>query len=514
LLEYDEVMDEQRKRVYGYRQQILDGANCKQLILDMIEGQIEHYLSTILDKNYGGATFAKWAGNTLAVELKADEFAGLEFDEAQRFAKDEASRLADQQIYEAIEENLPESEDQGDWNWEALAKFANVRWKTSLRDRDLKKVGRDNLVDFLIEKEYEEIEKSDLSDGSRFLDRDFAVQEACSWVEHKFGLKFNADEARELDAPVIKERVRRMATTAYGEREIEYPVMAAFAHCGRLDSSGQRRIDRDCLAQWAGDRFHMNVSPEDFKSKQREEIHAILIEQSRILQKQAEEAIAEVQRRLADLPSHENGDHRAVAAGANGKLASLADWLRRNVSYEGSSEDLAKLSRDKLEHELVMAIEQHYRPEIRRMERMLLLQILDMAWKDHLLAMDHLRSSVSLRGYAQVDPKVEYKREGMRLFDGMWISVGERVTDLIFRMEQLDEGFVGSTWKESAAIHEEASPSYGAGDEQQQAIENSQGDGKIEPIRNTGQRVGRNDPCPCGSGKKYKHCHGRPGAAA
>jgi preprotein translocase subunit SecA len=104
----------------------------------------------------------------------------------------------------------------------------------------------------------------------------------------------------------------------------------------------------------------------------------------------------------------------------------------------------------------------------------------------------------------------------MRLFDGMWISVGERVTDLIFRMEQLDEGFVGSTWKESAAIHEEASPSYGAGGEQQQAIENSEGggDGKIEPIRNTGQRVGRNDPCPCGSGKKYKHCHGRPGTAA
>ncbi len=59
------------------------------------------------------------------------------------------------------------------------------------------------------------------------------------------------------------------------------------------------------------------------------------------------------------------------------------------------------------------------------------------------------RSSVGLRGYAQIDPKVEYKREGMRIFEQMWTSVGERVTDLIFRMEQLDEGFVGSTWKES-----------------------------------------------------------------
>ncbi len=90
------------------------------------------------------------------------------------------------------------------------------------------------------------------------------------------------------------------------------------------------------------------------------------------------------------------------------------------------------------------------------MERALVLQILDAAWKDHLLVMDHLRSSVGLRGYAQVDPKVEYKREGMRTFETMWDSVGERVTDLIFRMEQLDEGFVGSTWTEPEAIHQEA----------------------------------------------------------
>jgi preprotein translocase subunit SecA len=516
LLEYDEVMDEQRKRVYGYRQRILNGANCKQLILDMIEGQVEHYLTTILDKNYGTETFAKWASNMLSVELKGDEFAGLDFGEAERFAKDEASRLSEQQIYEAVEENLPESEDQADWNWGALATFANVRWKTSLRDRDLKKVGRDNLVPFLIEKANEAIEKKDLSEGARFLERDFAVQEACAWVEHKFGLKLKLDEVQDLDAPAFKDRVRRMAMKAYDEREIEYPVMAAFAHFGRTDSSGQRRIDRDALARWAAERFHMNLTDEDFKSKQREEIYALLIEQSRVLQRQAEEAVAEVKRRLSEMPAAYDGERRgALAGGGNGKLTSLADWLRRTVSYQRAVEELAKLDGEKLEQELITAVDDHYRPEIRRMERTLLLQLLDMAWKDHLLAMDHLRSSVSLRGYAQVDPKVEYKREGMSLFDNMWISVGERVTDLIFRMEQLDEGFVGSTWKESEARHDEVGPGYGVADQQQQAIENSESDAdaKIEPIRNTQPRVGRNEPCPCGSGKKYKHCHGRPGGA-
>jgi preprotein translocase subunit SecA len=115
---------------------------------------------------------------------------------------------------------------------------------------------------------------------------------------------------------------------------------------------------------------------------------------------------------------------------------------------------------------------------------------------------------VGLRGYAQVDPKVEYKREGMKLFESMWRAVGERVTDLIFRMEQLDEGFVGSTWTETAAIHEEAGGA--AADEiaqqQQAAIDGTQVDHKREPIRNRDPRVGRNDPCPCGSGKKYKSC--------
>ncbi len=77
-------------------------------------------------------------------------------------------------------------------------------------------------------------------------------------------------------------------------------------------------------------------------------------------------------------------------------------------------------------------------------------------WKDHLLAMDHLRSSVGLKGWAQMDPKVEYKREGMKMFDQMWTSVAERTTDLIFRMEQLDEDFVGSTWVETSARHDEA----------------------------------------------------------
>ncbi len=121
-----------------------------------------------------------------------------------------------------------------------------------------------------------------------------------------------------------------------------------------------------------------------------------------------------------------------------------------------------------------------------------------------------------MRGYAQVDPKVEYKREGMRTFELMWQGIYERVTDLIFRMEQLDENQGTSVFNETAAIHEEAGPAIQFTPEQQSqqdAIAQSDVKQKQEPIRNRNQRVGRNDPCPCGSGKKFKNCHMRKGVA-
>jgi preprotein translocase subunit SecA len=148
------------------------------------------------------------------------------------------------------------------------------------------------------------------------------------------------------------------------------------------------------------------------------------------------------------------------------------------------------------------------------MERSLLLNMLDSSWKDHLYAMDHLRSGIGLVGYAQVDPKTEYKRQGMKLFDQMWDGVQAKVTDLIFRMEESSEAFAEALWQGGGvARHEQAAapmPAPAEGSmraQQQEAIANSQQSArKIDPIRNRGDRIGRNDPCPCGSGKKYKNC--------
>jgi preprotein translocase subunit SecA len=514
LLEYDEVMDEQRKRVYGYRQRILDGTNCKELILEMIDEQAERHLSTFLDKDYGAGTFAEWAGGQLGVELAPGDFRGADFQTAQRTAKDEACRQAEGQVVDAIEENLPPGEEESEWNWEALAKFANVRWKLNLRDRDLKKLGREHVGEMLIERAREAIDAVDLNEGAKSLDEDFGIRSAIGWVHYKFGVKLDLEEARGLDSEAFKRTVKQSAVKAYDEKEAQYPVMAGFYHFTTRDAQGQKRYDRDALADWARERFGVALEPDDLKSLNREEIQAKLFEHSHTGQKRADAALAEVRERVETLFAGQAPNVTAGVAAGQGGLTALADWARQLFRSELLPEQMSGLTREQLQQKLEMAVEDFYRPEMRRMERQLVLEILDAAWKDHLLAMDHLRSSVGLRGYAQVDPKVEYKREGMRTYELMWSNVAERVTDYVFRIEQLDEGFVGSTWVETAAIHEEAAPAVSSeiAGQQQAAIEGSEGEKKVEPIRNMADRVGRNDPCPCGSGKKFKNCCMRKGA--
>ena len=513
LLEYDEVMDEQRKRVYGYRQQILEGAECKQLVLDMIRQQIDARLDQFLARDYGTETFAKWAGKEFGVEFDARNFRGLDFQDAQRYAVDEAERKAEGQIMDALEENLPtDSEDKEDWNWEALTKFANTRWHLGIRDRELKQIGRDQLDTFLLEKARAVIEKVDIASGKEFLGADYGLRAACGWVKQKFGIEIPIESVREAPAVEFKRLVYEKAETAYREKEIEYPVMVGLSHFTARDASGHKRYEREGLVEWARQRFHVHLDLEDLKNRQRDEIRDLLIEHSRQFAAKTVDPHVEVQSRLKQVFNGEVLSSKALAAALDdGRLRGLADWLKCDLNYPLAPEAMARMSPDMLINVMASAVEAKYRPEMQKLERALLLNLLDTAWKDHLLVMDHLRNSVGLRGYAQVDPKVEYKKEGMRTFEAMWDSVGERTTDLIFRMEQLDEGFVGSTWSGAEARHDAAPPPSEIGDQQQGAIDGSHGDGKPKPIRNAEKHVGRNDPCPCGSGKKYKQCHGKRG---
>ncbi|MFO0788724.1 MAG: SEC-C metal-binding domain-containing protein [Pirellulales bacterium] len=509
LLEYDEVMDEQRKRVYGYRQRILDGINCRDLITEMIDRQVDEAFERILAPTYGAETFAAAAGNMLHVQLDAKDYRNATYSDAERLAFDEATRMAESQVLDAIEENLPEEEDQSEWNWAALATAANTRWGLNLRDRDLKKIGRENLAEELIKLAHEAIHRIDLTSCARYLEPDFGVRTACAWLHDKFGVEISPDEASKLDNARLTALAHERAIASYDQRESEYPVLAGLYRFSTHGAAGGRQgMLREDLVEWAKRRFDADLSLDDLKNKQRDEIREVLVEHSQRSNERAKKVAAEAQARVEQLFASEHSTTATLGAvtGGNGKLDDLTAWLKNTCSAEVSAEELARLDREAAARKVSQVVEDHFRPEMRRMERLLIIQILDTAWKEHLLAMDHLKQSVGLRGYAQVDPKVEYKREGMALFDQMWGSVGNYVTDLIFKMEQLDENFVGSTWVESAAIKEEARPVSEIERQQQAAIAGTEADTKLEPIRNLTPRVGRNDPCPCGSGKKYKQC--------
>jgi len=133
---------------------------------------------------------------------------------------------------------------------------------------------------------------------------------------------------------------------------------------------------------------------------------------------------------------------------------------------------------------------------LRYLEKMLLLQVIDHHWKDHLLAMDQLRDGIGLRGYGQKDPLIEYKREGFDMFAAMMDRIKADSLDRLFHVQAVK----GDLPAETPSLRQPVRMTLNRGEEP--AVLKA-------PVHRTSEKVGRNDPCPCGSGKKFKKCHGR-----
>jgi preprotein translocase subunit SecA len=150
---------------------------------------------------------------------------------------------------------------------------------------------------------------------------------------------------------------------------------------------------------------------------------------------------------------------------------------------------------------------------MRQFERSLMLQTLDHHWREHLASLDHLRQGIHLRGYAQKNPKQEYKREAFELFSDMLDRIKQDVVRVVLTVQVRSEADVQAVEPEPAVSNVQ----YQHADyEQALAPNGDNGDTAVAvavapPFVRAGEKVGRNDPCPCGSGKKYKHCHGRLG---
>ncbi len=186
----------------------------------------------------------------------------------------------------------------------------------------------------------------------------------------------------------------------------------------------------------------------------------------------------------------------------------LADAMQAQFALDiahGSGDPAARfkdLGRDAIIEDLLNQVRQAYEQKerelgsdlMRYLEKMLLLQVIDHHWKDHLLAMDQLRDGIGLRGYGQKDPLIEYKREGFDMFAAMMSRIKSDALERLFRIQ---------------AVRGEAPPPASRPAAPPRLTLN-RGDTPAAPrtVQRQHEKVGRNDPCPCGSGKKYKKCHG------
>lgn len=155
---------------------------------------------------------------------------------------------------------------------------------------------------------------------------------------------------------------------------------------------------------------------------------------------------------------------------------------------------------------------------MRALEKHVMLTVLDQGWKEHLAKMDYLRQGIYLRGYAQKQPKQEYKKEAFELFSEMLENVKREVIHLLARVRIRSEEEVAEL-EEQERLHAQARlmasqfqhqdvGGYGT-DEEAAQVQSGNAPLPVSQVTRDEPKVGRNDPCPCGSGKKYKHCHGQ-----
>jgi preprotein translocase subunit SecA len=509
LLEYDEVMDYQRKRTYGTRQGILDGQNPRVVLLGMLDEQIVLAVDRYSASDYGPASFASYASQVMAIEYEPADFRGCSPDEAVQVAKDRAADAAPTFVQEMLDENLNPDEDPKDWKWQELSRVVQSRYGINATDRELKKIGRDNIEQYMLDAAKKTIEATDLSSGKRFMEKSYPAESLCDWARQKFGLKINFEEASDLEKELMLELLRKKVREAYRQKDAEFPVQVGLAAYLPDKAKAERRPDRDGLVRWAKQRFVNLPSTveEAIRTESRAKIREMLVEISKTNFPENSD-YPELNTKLVEAYSG-----TTVADADDAK--EMAEWCTTDLKLTITAEDLVGANLEEARHRILNKFDQKYRPEMHQTERSLILEQLDSTWKSHLLTMDHLRNVVGLASYAQEDPKIVYKREGMKLFDTMWEGVRDRVTESIFRMEDVGEEQVDmAMWAGARAMQQQAQSAVQSAaiaqkalDEQSQMQTNTGEAKKPETIRNLGSKLGRNDSCHCGSGKKYKNCH-------
>jgi preprotein translocase subunit SecA len=531
LLEYDEVMDHQRTSFYGMRQQVLEGREIDLIIWDMIGASIADAVGKYITQDYVSAVISEWARANFSVTMEPEDFKGIRgINELEELIKDRARNEAVQTIQSTLVEFTGEdTEDRTAWNIEGLQSWAQSQFQVELKPSQIRTMDAQELQEQLARRATEQIASREVDALLKYLEPRYAERELCNWAREKFGIEVEPGEmildersgrlTRQPSEQVVA-MIEKRARAQYARREVEYPIDHVLAAVTR----GQEVAAIDdpylasALAGWIKGKYRLDLPLVQIRTMPIARLRSLLIEQQELMMVRGG-----IEQQIDALVG-ENADPSQLARAAGERLgvaitpADLAveQPVAADAADNGALVEPApsRTSRDVL----VEKLRQLLRRELTDLEQFVLIQIFDQSWKDHLYAMDLLKSSIGLHAFAERDPRVLYKKEGSRYFQEMMAGIRDKVTDLIFRARVVGQVQARSAYRVTAAVHE-GQAGYGVaeavqgevaapGGADQQAAAQQAAEARVQTITRNAPRVGRNDPCPCGSGKKYKKCCG------
>ena len=554
LLEYDDVMDYQRTTFYGMRQQVLEGRAVDKVIWGMIGDSIKDAVDKYVKQDLAAATIAEWARVNFEVNLDKDDIAGRrDFDYLEDYIKAQARN----QVIEDLESKLGEflgedEEDRSGWDTAALSSYAMSRFGVQISQARIRKIDLQELRDSLRESAFEQIDHRPADEIRKYLEPNYPHQTLARWAKEKFDVVVDPAEFAEpggrggasKDPAAIVKMIETKAREAYARREVEIPVdnlmYIATREAPRIEIPDAAQFVRAVARQ----KYGVDLPYEELIGAETADVREKLL----VLQRKAlhEGGVdAEVDKILTKVDGKEPPPDTIVERFRERYGVELhpADLYpepedERETALDKGKPRVAAMERvdepQSVRDVLVARARGVVREELTRLEQFVLIEVLDNKWIDHLYAMDALKSGIGLVGFAEKDPRVAYKKEGFAFFAQMMTSLREMVTDRLFLVRiggPAPQEQRASAYKEAAAIHEETggygvadalqAPATGAPDPEALAAAaahggDDEGDGgaavKVRQIVNDAPKVGRNDPCPCGSGKKYKKCHGQDAA--
>jgi preprotein translocase subunit SecA len=485
LLEYDEVMDYQRKIFYSRRREILAGKGLKNIIGEMIDATIATNCDTILNESYPRKCIIEWARTAFGVDLKASDVASVKAGEIERLIKEQSKDKATNDISLSMGEYLEDYADPRSWDIAGLCKWAMSAFRVSLSPGKIKHQEPEEIEEQLISAAAEQIDKKDCSQLAEFLKRDFAVCTFAEWARAKFDVKLDVERLKSCNASQIHQLLGEETAAKYKQREIEYPV--EFAMNMVYGPGGPNVYAFETLVDWANKKYNAGLSVERIQNIKPRVLHKQLLELSEGYNN------GKLKEEIDDKVYHLD-------------TPGVVDWVNERFGVSFTKEELGHGEQRK---EMILETGREFlRAELSDLERYVLVQVYDSTWKDHLYSMDHLKNSIWMRSWAEKDPKTEYKREGHRMFTEMLEIIEDRVTDIIFKVRLEAGAKAQSIWNVSRTAHDEVGQ-FAMAEQQRAAAQAPQGERKVKQIRLEHPKVGRNEPCPCGSGKKYKKCCGK-----